>query len=244
MDTNLIEVFSSTQGEGPYLGFRQVFLRFAGCNLACAYCDTAHDPTSHFRMETVPGSAEFTYFQNPGTVHQLAELIIAYESVHSISLTGGEPLLHTDFISSLIEALNNPKYKIYLETNGSLPKELRKLISAVDIISMDMKIPSTSECGDMWAIHREFLKIGSQKEIFIKIVVSSATSEEEIIKTCNIIKEVDPGIPLILQPVTPSPGFAGCNPSVKQLLDQQSLAMKYIRDVRVIPQTQKFTGQL
>ena len=244
MDTNLIEVFSSTQGEGPYLGVRQVFVRFTGCNLVCAYCDTAHDPTPQFRMELVPGSADFTYFPNPVKVHQLAEFIVGYGSGHSISLTGGEPLLHTDFILSLVDALNNSKNKIYLETNGSLPMELKKLISSVDIISMDIKIPSTSKCGDMWAVHREFLKIGSQKEIFVKTVVSSATPEEEIIKTCNIIKEVDPGIPLILQPVTLSPGFAGCNPSVKQLLDQQCLAMKYIRDVRVIPQTQKFTGQL
>ena len=40
IETNIIEIFSSIQGEGKYVGYRQVFIRFSGCNLHCTYCDT------------------------------------------------------------------------------------------------------------------------------------------------------------------------------------------------------------
>ena len=49
MKENMIEIFSSAQGEGPYIGRRQVFVRFEGCNLKCRYCDTAHAVGSHSR---------------------------------------------------------------------------------------------------------------------------------------------------------------------------------------------------
>lgn len=245
MNANLVEVFSSIQGEGPYLGVRQVFLRFAGCNLNCVYCDTKHDTTSRYRVETVPGTGHFGWFPNPARIKRLAQIINNYgKCVHSISFTGGEPLLNPEFIAGLCTYLRSGDYKFYLETNGTLPEELAAVLPFIDIISMDIKLPSTSGYGEMWQVHREFLQTAAQKETFVKIITASNTPDDEIIRACEVIRDVDSGIPLIIQPITPTNGNVGDNPSVLQLLKQQQLAMQYIRDVRVIPQTHRFLGQL
>ncbi len=243
---SLVEIFSSIQGEGIYVGVRQIFLRFSGCNLNCSYCDTAHDLRPTFRVEFLPGTGKFTCYPNPVQPEKVAEIISKFnlKKHHSISLTGGEPLLQVEFIEKLSFFFKKKGIKLFLETNGTLPSQLAKLISVLDIISMDIKLPSVAGGGEMWDTHRDFLAIGSQKDIFVKIVVAADTSEAEITKACEIIKKVDPKIPLIIQPVTPQPEFSGEKPSAVKLLTWQELARDYINDVRVIPQIHKFLGQL
>nr|WP_269438052.1 7-carboxy-7-deazaguanine synthase QueE [Phosphitispora fastidiosa] len=243
----MVEVFTSIQGEGPYTGVRQVFIRLSGCNLSCRYCDTDCAFGQYFRVETSPGSGRFTSLPNPAETDTVAGIItdaVSAAAVHSISLTGGEPLLQPEFISQLGSVLKAEGFRIYLETNGTLPEELAEVMPVIDIISMDIKLPDTSGYDDLWDRHAEFLKKSAEKEVFVKVVVSSETKDSVLIKTCNLIREVDHRIPLIIQPVTPHQGLPVRPMSIVALMELQEKALQYISDVRVIPQVHKFMGQL
>jgi len=56
---NILEIFSSIQGEGIYIGYRQLFIRFSGCNLGCKYCDTDFSESEICKIEICPGSGNF-----------------------------------------------------------------------------------------------------------------------------------------------------------------------------------------
>ncbi|MCK5782821.1 MAG: 7-carboxy-7-deazaguanine synthase QueE, partial [Desulfobacterales bacterium] len=91
---DLVEIFSSIQGEGTLVGCRQVFLRFSGCNLNCHYCDTNFQKTATCQVEKNPGSGKQESVENPLGFTRVKSLITAWTSElpgahHSISITGG-----------------------------------------------------------------------------------------------------------------------------------------------------------
>ena len=96
---------------------------------------------------------------------------------HSVSITGGEPLLFTDFIRVLAQEIKPLNEPLFLETNGTLPKQLEKVIDIVDIISMDMKLPSDVQ-AEYWQEHEQFLRIAAQKDVYVKIVVSACAAAD------------------------------------------------------------------
>src|SRR3989338_2206629 len=98
---NLIEIFSSKQGEGPHTGEEMTFVRFAGCSLGCRWCDTdmASCVKPTYLVETPPRSKKFIEYQNPVTLEKLSEQL-AYFTDPTISVTGGEPLEHADFLEA------------------------------------------------------------------------------------------------------------------------------------------------
>lgn len=229
---NLIEIFSSVQGEGKYIGCRQIFIRLANCNLHCAYCDTNF-------AETELCNVEDNFIKNPVTVEQVASVIKNLNSVapaHSISFTGGEPLLNTNFIAAVAAQVKNFGLKIFLETNGTLAGELEKILDVVDIISMDIKLPSVTG-KNFFDRHREFLKVAAQKDLYVKIVISAETSDTEFDAAINLIAEVSEKILLILQPVTPVGKIQAAG--AEKILSLQARALKVLEDVRVIPQAHK-----
>jgi len=246
----LTEIFSSIQGEGLLIGLRQVFIRFHACNLACTYCDTdvsQNAPAPGFcLMEKTPGRRDFFKAANPMALDDVLQLLREWQRNwpdihHSISITGGEPLLYVEILKQWLPGLKSI-LPIYLETNGTLPDALSMIINHLDHIGMDIKLPSTSGHAGLWEVHRLFLQVASQKKTVVKAVVGSETSNSEIIKCCEIILSVDKNIPLILQPVTLQDGKPGI--SSLKTLELQEVASRYLTEVRVIPQTHKFLGLL
>lgn len=243
MQRSIIEIFSSVQGEGKYVGCRQVFVRFEGCNLACRYCDTENAPGAHphCRIERQAGSQSFYERENPLTPMQAAEEInrLLAETPHqAVSFTGGEPLLQAEFIHALRPLLAVP---FFLETNGTCVPQLEEIIEDVDIISMDIKLPSVLS-RPVWEEHRRFLAVARRKDLYLKMVLSAETTREEFEAAIRLIGACAPDTLLVLQPVTPFGGCVAIAP--ERMLAAQSFAAKRLRDVRLIPQTHRMMDQL
>ncbi|MCB9772609.1 MAG: 7-carboxy-7-deazaguanine synthase QueE [Candidatus Omnitrophica bacterium] len=221
------EIFQSIQGEGKYVGVRQVFVRFFGCHMHCSWCDTPEsigDTTRNYQEMTL---AE--------VFAKIKELSV---DCHSISLTGGEPLLQADFIANLLPLLKKAKLSVYLETSGVLHKALNQVIKGVDIVAMDIKMPSSTGERSFWKEHEQFLNIArkNKKDIFVKAVVGSKTSKADIVRTAKIVHASDPNMLFILQPNT----FDLSRGVVQKCEDFQRLCFKILPNTRVMPQMHKF----
>jgi len=246
-EADLIEIFSSIQGEGDLIGRRQVFIRFMRCNLACEYCDTNAGINAKIcTMESTPGRLDFREIPSPVPMQAVIELLQRWESGwpnvhHSISLTGGEPLLHVNLLHDWLPRLKQI-LPIHLETNGVLHMALAKVISQVDTISMDIKLPSSSGLINLWDDHHRFLDIAVQKDVSVKIVVNSATEHWEVQRAAALIKDVDVNVSLIIQPETAEDLSIKISPL--GLFELQEIAADIIPDVRIIPQTHRFIGLL
>lgn len=257
---HLVEIFSAIQGEGLNIGTRQIFIRFAGCDLRCHYCDSAHTwkPKSSCQIEQTPGQRDFGQHPNPVTLPQLLTWVAQQDQpgLHdSISLTGGEPLLQADFLAQFLPVVRQQtSLPIYLETGGHQPEALQKVLPYLDSIGMDLKLPSVS--GEThWQAHYDFLQAceATGVEVFTKLIISGQTEQADLQQAAALIAEVNPAIQTFLQPVTP---LGQCDspverlrqrmtaPTPDQVLQWQAQMKQTLKTVRVIPQTHKFIQQL
>jgi len=248
-EAQIFEIFSSIQGEGLYIGERQIFIRFLMCNMNCAYCDSAESlvPQKTFRVEETPGKKDLKVYNNPATIDQLAGFIDQFNEQkgvhHSVSITGGEPLLQVDLLKNLIPKIKEKGLKVYLETNGTMPERLSEIIGLVDIVAMDIKLPSMTGTSDRLQEHKKALEVAMDKEVFVKIVFGKQSKPLEIENASKAIAEINSGIPLVLQPVTPVREIKH-GPSAEQMLSFQAIARRHLDSVRIIPQVHKMLGQL
>ena len=217
----IAEIFDSVQGEGPYIGYRQLFIRFCGCNLLCSYCDTEFDKGDEY------------------TVSELIEKVRKFNlhTFHSVSLTGGEPLLHYEFLRQFLPEIKKLNLKVYLETNGTMPKALESIIDCVDIISMDFKVDSSAKIGDLFRKHDKFLETAKScnKEIFAKIVFDDNLHDFEINESINLAQKYN--IQLILQPEMQGNKIKVSHEKIVETFNKFS--EKY-PDTRLIGQVHKF----
>lgn len=246
----LSEVFSGIQGEGPLVGVRQIFIRFSGCDLRCVWCDTPDSLTRQddCEIEKINGTRSFEKVKNPISIDDLITYVHRLEPKvhHSISLTGGEPLLHHKFLSLFLPIIKKHiKLPVYLETGGHRVEELQSVINYVDYVSMDFKLPSSSGMGVLWDRHEKFLTqtLLSQKSIWVKIVVTSNTSFSELEYSVKLVKSVSGNnkVEVFLQPVSVMNGVQP--PDEISLLAIQSKLIKIYPYIKVLPQVHKLIGQ-
>jgi organic radical activating enzyme len=205
-----------------------VFLRFAGCNLRCGYCDepASLDPSSAAPMGVKACAA---------AVIKLARA----KKAKDVSLTGGEPLLRWRFIKALAPALKKAGLRLHLETNGVLYRELAGVKELVDVIAMDIKLPSATGARARWADHREFLAAAPERT-FIKTVVTSRTSLAELDKAARLAAAVWDGVPFFIQPATPRKGVKP--PSERFVAAAAALAAEKLKRVAILPQQHPLWG--
>jgi len=177
---NLNEIFGPTiQGEGIHTGQRVGFVRLAGCNLACSWCDT-------------PYSWDWDRFDRKEESHKtlvadLANLIKAME-VDRIIVTGGEPMLQQTALWDLKASIGN--IDIDVETNGTILPNI-KTINAVDMFCVS---PKLAHAGDLLATRRtkaleSFAYLAGEDRAIFKFVcqwVSDFDEIEEIITQFKI----------------------------------------------------------
>jgi organic radical activating enzyme len=176
------------------------------------------------------------------TGKELAEHVVPLlpdgEPIDGTALTGGEPLLQADFLAELLISMPLPR-PILLETSGVLPQRLRAVLAHIDIVSMDLKIPSNTGEPEFWEAHREFLSLAAGKA-YVKILIDGHTTETDLATAAELVRRTAPHVPVFLQPIT--------DPQGRVDLDHQLLHRCYailraqVRDVRVLPQTHKIIG--
>jgi len=254
-EANLVEIFSSVQGEGPDVGMSTLFVRLGRCDLRCRWCDSPHTwiAAAACRIETARGSGEFRSVPNPVPAAAVVEAAHALEAKRHrfVSLTGGEPLLQPEAVEVLARALGGLGPAIHLETHGLAAEALRAVVPALDVVSMDWKLASDvrresdakgATPAPFHDAHEAFLAVAREApRVVVKIVVTGASQDEEIGEAVRRIARTAPDACLVLQPVTPH-GPVRERPSAARMLALAQLAEHEHRDVRVIPQTHPTYG--
>lgn len=164
MSLTINEIFVSIDGEGLTAGQLTTFVRLAGCNLRCAWCDTAYS------LQKTQGK--------PMSVQEVADSI----TTRAVTLTGGEPLAHKETVA-LVRELIKRGHKVNVETNGS--KDILPLLQAAPapslLVTMDWKLPSSGMERHMLAENLHHLR----KNDVLKLVIGS---QEDLQKAREIVQ--------------------------------------------------------
>lgn len=172
---NVVEKFVSIEGEGIRSGYPAVFVRFAGCNLRCSWCDTKY-ANENPEYEEIDIDNLMNFITSTG--------------IKRVTLTGGEPLIQP-YIYLLIDRLISEGFEVNIETNGSVSI---KHVPRDAIITMDYKCPSSGMEDRMIVDNINFL---GQKDV-LKFVIGTY---EDLKRAEIIIKTFKPRCNIFLSPV-------------------------------------------
>lgn len=233
------EVFVSVQGEGILAGTPMLFVRFGGCGVGCAHCDTprAQAQLSRFKIHGYMEKA----VDNPVSAAALAEDVIPLlRTVPYVALTGGEPLEQPGFLLLLLERLGRAGKKVLLDSGGRHYQELEEVISYVDVVGADLKLPSFS--GGPWQpeTSRRFIEIAQTRVCYVKVVVGDDTPASEVETAVQLVASINRRLPFVIQP-----RWDGKPPTPQHcqfLIRTAIAAAAFLDDVRVIPQLHRVLG--
>ena len=227
MKAPIIEIFSSFQGEGLLIGERQIFVRFAGCNLNCNYCDTDDSKSEKSGVLMTPEEVSL----------EIEKLLTP--DCKTISFTGGEPSLYPEFISDVSQ---NFDLDILLETNGTLPEKIDS-IKKLDMVSLDIKLPEHFD-GDfddsifLNEIKSLNLLMAKSINVYCKVVILPSTKIEsfkEVIEKLSQNISNKSNLKIIIQPSSPLGEWKDIN---FKLFEFSEVVGQYF-DVSTIPQIHK-----
>ncbi len=227
MKAPIIEIFSSFQGEGLLIGERQIFVRFAGCNLNCNYCDTNDSKSEKSGRLMTPQEV----------TDEINKLITP--DCRTISFTGGEPSLYPDFIS---EVSKNFNLNIMLETNGTLPDNI-DLIEKLDVVSLDIKLPEHFDGEFDESIFLNEIKslnllMAKSINVYCKVVILPSTkikSFKGVVEKLSKNISNKSNLKIIIQPSSPLGEWKDIN---FKLFEFSEVVGQYF-DVSTIPQIHK-----
>ncbi len=227
MKAPIIEIFSSFQGEGLLIGERQIFVRFAGCNLNCNYCDTQDSKSEKSGKLMTPEEVS----------DEIKKLLTP--DCKTISFTGGEPSLYPDFIN---EVSHNFNLQIMLETNGTLPNNI-DLIKKLDIVSLDIKLEEHFDNNFDNSIFLNEIKslnilITKSINVYCKVVILPSTkikSFHEVVEKLSQNISNKSNLKIIIQPSSPLGEWKDLN---FKLFEFSEVVGQYF-DVSTIPQIHK-----
>lgn len=234
----LVEIFSSVQGEGLWVGRPQVFVRFHGCRLHCDYCDTpaTHKNLHSCRIEEVPFSGKFSEHSLEFSPEDLSTVLSRFP-VSSLALTGGEPLEQADFILAWLT--RHRSKETLLETSGVEVEALEALRPLVTMVSADIKIPSATREAPQWDVHDRFLTVSEKGPSYAKVVYDEKMTDEEVGQVSELMDRHSL-VPFVFQPVMPLR-----HRDLPRCLALFSTFMqRFPYQVRLIPQTHKFLSVL
>ncbi len=183
----VVEVFGAVQGEGLNTGKPTIFIRFAGCNLKCKWCDTPYHRTEG----------------EDWSVERLLDFIGA-SLVDNITFTGGEPFIQNkQEMLELIEGIHKLGKKVFVESNAVIFDE--DYWKVVDFFSLSPKLASS---GNLYASYahglvmymEEARNAEARKKLQLKFVVKDKTDLAEVLNTLDALEVFD--VPVIIQPCT------------------------------------------
>ena len=247
----LVEIFHSIQGEGRYVGVPMVFVRVAVCPIRCRYCDTPESYTAEPQFRVTVGE-DVIRQRNPVTAQRACELVgqVATEAgggPPAISLTGGEPLLYPAFLKRMGEILKTRGHPLHLETAALDPDALSDVLSVVDHLSADYKLPETlqretREMGDFRSAHRRCVELAVSEgcTVDVKLVLTKGARTRSFRRALADLAPWRKGILLVLQPVT---AFGGEEPPSRGWLGECLASARGAGfEARVLPQVHKIMG--
>ncbi|GFZ32581.1 7-carboxy-7-deazaguanine synthase [Clostridium zeae] len=170
MDFKVVEKFVSINGEGRRCGQLAIFIRFAGCNLNCSYCDTTWANEKNAPYDLMSSEEIYNYIKST--------------EVNNITLTGGEPLLQEGIIELLQLLAKDKELHVEIETNGSVLLDTFSKIENPPSFTMDYKLPSSNMEKKMNLDNFKFLT----KNDTVKFVSGSS---EDLEKVKEIIDRYD-----------------------------------------------------